>query len=134
MFIFSKLFYKIGLIYFIALTKYINTYKLYIIDVKICIILNIVGNNFLIYNKEWYVGRVMMENIKNEYLHQKYVTEVLDEKGMLKDIKFSIPEDFNFGFDVVDAIAEKDSEKLALVWESNDHDVKKFTFCDISRL
>lgn len=75
-----------------------------------------------------------MESIKKEYLHQKYVTEVLDENGMLRDIKFTIPENFNFGFDVVDAIAEKDNEKPALVWEGNNHDVKKFTFKDISEL
>lgn len=48
--------------------------------------------------------------------------------------KVNIPEDFNFGFDVVDAWAEADKNKKALVW-CNDHgEEKTFTFSDISRL
>lgn len=48
--------------------------------------------------------------------------------------KVNIPEDFNFGFDVVDAWAEADENKKALVW-CNDHgEEKTFTFRDISRL
>lgn len=46
----------------------------------------------------------------------------------------NIPENFNFGFDVVDAWAEADKEKKALVW-CNDHGEEKiFTFNDISLL
>lgn len=48
--------------------------------------------------------------------------------------KVNIPENFNFGFDVVDAWAEADENKKALVW-CNDHGEEKiFTFNDISRL
>lgn len=48
--------------------------------------------------------------------------------------KVNIPENFNFGFDVVDAWAEADKNKKALVW-CNDHgEEKTFTFSDISRL
>ncbi len=75
-----------------------------------------------------------METPKTQYLYQQYVDETLTEEGFLKDIRFTIPEDFNFAFDVVDALAKKDSNKLALIWESNEHEVKKFTFSDISRL
>ena len=36
-------------------------------------------------------------------LYEKYVTETVDEKtGRLTKIDFHIPDDFNFGFDVVD--------------------------------
>lgn len=46
----------------------------------------------------------------------------------------NVPENFNFGFDIVDAWAEQDENKLALVW-CNDHDEeKKLTFSDIKRL
>ena len=46
----------------------------------------------------------------------------------------NVPEDFNFGFDIVDAWAEQDENKMALVW-CNDHDEeKKMTFSDIKRL
>lgn len=46
----------------------------------------------------------------------------------------NIPEDFNFGFDIVDAWAEQDPNKKALVW-CDDHDHEKiFTFQDIKLL
>ncbi len=46
----------------------------------------------------------------------------------------NVPENFNFGFDIVDAWAEQDENKMALVW-CNDHDEeKKLTFADLKRL
>lgn len=51
-----------------------------------------------------------------------------------ENYRVNVPENFNFGFDVVDAWAELEPEKKALVW-CNDHDEEKvFTFSDISRL
>ena len=51
-----------------------------------------------------------------------------------KNYTVNVPEDFNFGFDIVDAWAEQDESKLALVW-CNDHDEeKKLTFSDVRRL
>ena len=51
-----------------------------------------------------------------------------------KNYKVNVPDNFNFGFDIVDAWAEQDETKKALVW-CNDHDEERvFTFKDISRL
>ncbi|MGN0470242.1 MAG: AMP-binding protein [Acutalibacteraceae bacterium] len=51
-----------------------------------------------------------------------------------KNYKVNVPENFNFGFDIVDEWAKQDENKKALVW-CNDHDEEKiFTFKDISRL
>lgn len=51
-----------------------------------------------------------------------------------QNYKVNVPDDFNFGFDIVDAWAEKEPEKKALVW-CNDHDEEKtFTFTDIKKL
>ncbi|MBE7026485.1 MAG: acetyl-CoA synthetase [Ruminococcaceae bacterium] len=51
-----------------------------------------------------------------------------------QNYKLNIPENFNFGYDVVDAWAEYDKDKVALVW-CDDHDNEKiFTFDDIKRL
>ncbi len=51
-----------------------------------------------------------------------------------ENYKVNIPENFNFGFDIVDEWAKTEPEKMALVW-CNDHgEEKKFTFTDISRL
>ena len=51
-----------------------------------------------------------------------------------QNFKINIPEDFNFGYDVVDEWAKQDENKMALVW-CNDHgEEKTFTFKEISLL
>lgn len=51
-----------------------------------------------------------------------------------ENYKVNIPENFNFGFDIVDEWAKTEPEKMALVW-CDDHDEKhNFTFTDISKL
>lgn len=46
----------------------------------------------------------------------------------------NVPENFNFGFDIVDEWAKQEPEKKALVWCDDNGDKKEFTFTDISRL
>jgi len=53
--------------------------------------------------------------------------------------EITVPENFNFGYDVIDEYARLDPNKPALVWYNNDSDTeppleKRFTFGDISRL
>ena len=49
-------------------------------------------------------------------LYEKYVTETVDEKtGRLTKIDFHIPDDFNFGFDVVDFWGKNTPDKTALL-------------------
>ena len=51
-----------------------------------------------------------------------------------QNYKVNVPENFNFGFDIVDEWAKQDENKKALLW-CNDHDEEKiFTFKDISLL
>lgn len=65
-------------------------------------------------------------------LYKKYINEVLDEKGCLKDITYNIPDDFNFAYDVVDYYAKTLPEKKAMIWVGEDKSEKIFTFKDIS--
>ncbi len=65
-------------------------------------------------------------------LYEKYVKETIDADGKLSAIKFNIPEDFNFGFDIVDKHAEDMPDKLAMIWCNVDGVEKRFTFKDIS--
>ncbi len=51
-----------------------------------------------------------------------------------KNFKINVPENFNFGFDVVDAWAESEPEKKALVWCDDHGGEKTFTFTEIKRL
>ena len=46
----------------------------------------------------------------------------------------NVPENFNFGFDIVDEWAKQEPEKMALVWCDDHGGEKKFTFTDISRM
>ena len=64
---------------------------------------------------------------------EKFIDVVEDEKGALLDIKFKNTEVFNFGFDVVDAIAKKYPDKLAMIYVDKNHNEKRFTFKDIKR-
>ena len=64
---------------------------------------------------------------------EKFVKCTEDEKGLLKDIKFENTDQFNFAFDVVDAIAKREPNKLAMVHISNDMTERRFTFRDMKR-
>ena len=51
-----------------------------------------------------------------------------------QNYQVNIPDDFNFGFDVVDAWADHDKAKKALVWCDDHGGEKTFTFDEMSRL
>ena len=65
-------------------------------------------------------------------LYQEYMTEIMDENGHLKDVRFHYPDNFNFAYDVVDRLAEKEPDKLAMLWLSNTKEERHFTFRDIA--
>ena len=48
-----------------------------------------------------------------------------------KNFEFKIPENFNFGFDIVDRYAKEDPEKIALVWCNDNDEEEIFTFTDM---
>ncbi|MDD4096453.1 MAG: AMP-binding protein [Oscillospiraceae bacterium] len=56
----------------------------------------------------------------------------LDE--LRKNYKITYPDTFNFAYDVLDVIAERTPDKLAMVWVSKDNERKDFTFRDMSLL
>lgn len=64
-------------------------------------------------------------------IYQKFCTEITDSLGNLKKLTLNVPEDFNFGYDVVDAIAREFPDKKALVWCSSENEEDIFTFSDI---
>ena len=57
-----------------------------------------------------------------------------DYDAMYRSFKIDVPEFFNFGFDVVDAWAKKDRNKLAMIWVNQEGEEKKYTFWDLMRL
>ena len=67
-------------------------------------------------------------------INLRYVKETYDKDGLLEHLDIDCPDDFNFGYDIVDDIAVNDPQRVALVWEHENGDCKKFTFADIKRL
>ncbi len=67
-------------------------------------------------------------------INLRYVKETYDENGLLKHLEIDCPDDFNFGYDIVDDIAVNDPERVAMVWEHENGECRRFTFADIKRL
>jgi acetyl-CoA synthetase len=52
----------------------------------------------------------------------------------IKDFSNDVPEYFNFGYDIIDAWAKKDRNKLAMIWVSQKGEEKKYSFLDLANL
>ena len=63
----------------------------------------------------------------------KFIEVDTNENGEMTDIRFKNTDTFNFAFDVVDVLAEKNPDKTALVYVAEDLSDKKFTFADMKK-
>ena len=70
---------------------------------------------------------------QTETVADKYITSFYDEQGVFSGITFKNDDSFNFAFDCVDAIAEKNPNKLAMMWVANDKTDRRFTFSDMKK-
>ncbi|MBO5652811.1 MAG: AMP-binding protein, partial [Clostridia bacterium] len=66
-------------------------------------------------------------------VYEKWVNTEEDENGVLQKISFNNENEFNFAFDVVDALAQEKPEKLAMLHLDKEKTERRFTFRDISR-
>ena len=55
-------------------------------------------------------------------------------EDFVQNYRVNVPEDFNFGWDIVDEWAKQEPEKKALLWLSHDKQERTFTFSEISKL
>ena len=62
---------------------------------------------------------------------EKFIDAKEDDKGRLTEIHFPNAETFNFGFDIVDEIARKYPDKLAMLYVDKNHQERRFTFKDV---
>ena len=102
------------------------------VDGKDCVFLAVVlpGEE----EKEEEIREKVIQAGKSEQLIcQRFIDTVEDEYGALKGIHFKNTESFNFGFDIVDAIADKYPDKLAMLHVDKHHNERRFTFRDIKR-
>jgi Acyl-coenzyme A synthetases/AMP-(fatty) acid ligases len=61
-------------------------------------------------------------------------TEFASYEDFIENYRINIPDEFNFGFDIIDQWATRDSEKMALVWCNDQGEEKRLTYADLSRL
>ena len=66
-------------------------------------------------------------------IYEKFVKTEFDENNRLCKLDFIPDETYNFGFDVMDALAEKTPEKRALLWLSKEKEMHNFTFSDLKK-
>ena len=76
---------------------------------------------------------IVQARTSEEYLCQKFVHAVEDEKGALKSLTFEHADEYNFAFDTVDAIAAKYPDKLAMLHLDHNKVERRFTFTDMSK-
>ena len=84
--------------------------------------------------KEHVQTRVLTNVDKAGLVHpvaEKFVSTTTDEFGHLTGIEYHNTNTFNFGFDIVDKVAEKTPDKLAMLHVSNDFTERRFTFADM---
>jgi len=67
-------------------------------------------------------------------LMRAFVTTVEDETGYPLSVEFRNGDRFNFAFDVVDAIAEQEPDRLAMIHLDREKTERRFTFRDISEM
>lgn len=67
-------------------------------------------------------------------LYKNFCKETTDENGKLTSFELVFPENYNFGYDVVDKMAELVPNDTAVVWTNPEKEEKIFTYSDISRL
>ena len=68
-----------------------------------------------------------------EYVCSKFINAVEDENGALQSLTFPNADAFNFAFDIVDGIAEKYPDKLAMLHLDKHKTERRFTFADMSK-
>ena len=73
-----------------------------------------------------------VETDKQERIYNKFINRTLED-GLLTGISFKGQEQFNFAFDVVDALGTSKPEKLAMLHISEDGTERRFTFQDIKK-
>lgn len=67
-------------------------------------------------------------------LFKNFCNVELDESGVLKKFQLDFPENYNFGYDVVDKMAELAPNDIAMVYTNPEGVEKSFTFGDIGKL
>ena len=67
-------------------------------------------------------------------IYRNFIDTTVDEDGTPVSIQFKNTDKFNFAFDLVDKLAEREPDKLAMLHISKDKTERRLTFTDMKRL
>ena len=76
---------------------------------------------------------VSANSTTGKLVSNKFVKTVEDENGVLQSIDFENEDSFNFAFDIVDEVAKKDPDKLAMLHIDKNKVERRFTYNDMKR-
>ena len=60
-------------------------------------------------------------------------TEFSSQEDFIRNFRINVPENFNFGYDIVDAWAAESPDKKALLWTNDKGECIQFTFGDLKK-
>ena len=78
-------------------------------------------------------GLIYAPKQRQDAIWKNFIEVEEDEVGYLTNITFKDPDNFNFAFDIVDGLAKKDPDRLAMLHVADDGTECRFTFGDMSR-
>lgn len=67
-------------------------------------------------------------------LFKNFCDYTLDENGVINKFELKYPENYNFGYDVVDEMAKNAPDDIAVEWVNVHHEKRTFTFKEIGEL
>ena len=70
---------------------------------------------------------------KKERIYSKFIDTAEDENGTPLKVEFKNTDKFNFAFDLVDELAKKEPNKLAMLHISKDGTERRITFTDVKK-
>lgn len=73
---------------------------------------------------------------KRKIMLERFVKQTTFEsqEDFIKNFKVIVPENFNFGYDVVDVWADEEPNRKALCWTNDKGDHVDFTFAEIKKI
>jgi acetyl-CoA synthetase len=74
-----------------------------------------------------------VEKDRKQREYKKFIDVKEDENGTPLKIKFKHTEKFNFAFDIIDAIGEREPDRLAMLHVSKDKIERRITFSDLKK-
>ena len=69
-----------------------------------------------------------------ERIYHRFIKNEVDENGTPTSIQFQNIDHFNFAFDLIDALAEREPDRLAMLHVSKDKTERRFTFKDMKKM